>query len=78
MDHQVRSYIAVGMNAHIPVGPEATGFDVARFARRVIPDLFVIYMSGATTNASLDAFGVPGGEFLQKPFRPQALLGPLT
>lgn len=32
-----------------------TGFDVARFASKVIPDLRVIYMSGETLGSSLGA-----------------------
>lgn len=51
-----------------------TGFDVARFARQVIPDLLVIYMSGETLGSSLDAFGVPASEFLRKPFVADDLL----
>lgn len=58
----------------VDLGPGTTGFDVARFARRVIPGLLVIYMSGATSNASLEAFGVPDAQFLQKPFTPHELL----
>ncbi len=61
----------------VDLGAGTTGFDVARFARRVIPDLLVIYMSGATSNASLDTFGVPDAQFLQKPFTPHELLGRL-
>lgn len=58
----------------IDLGIGTTGFDVARFARRVIPDILIIYMSGKTPERSLDAFGVPGGQFLQKPFTPHELL----
>jgi len=61
----------------VDLGAGTTGFDVARFARRVIPDLLVIYVSGATSNASLEAFGVPDAQFLQKPFTPHELLGRL-
>lgn len=61
----------------VDLGAGTTGFDVARFARRVLPDLLVIYMSGATSNATLDAFGVPDAQFLQKPFTPHELLGRL-
>ena len=58
----------------LDLGVGTTGFDVARFGRRVIPNVLVIYMSGATSNTSLEAFGVPGGHFLQKPFTPHELL----
>lgn len=62
----------------VDLGPGPTGFDVAHFARRVIPGVLVIYISGATSNASLDAYGVPGAQFLQKPFTPNELVQRLS
>ena len=52
----------------INLGPGTTGFDVARFARQIDPEIPVIYVSGQTTPASFAAFGVPGSVFLAKPF----------
>lgn len=57
----------------VDLGQGTTGFDVARFARKVIPDLPVIYISGAASNAHLEAFGVPESQFLQKPFTSEKL-----
>lgn len=64
----------------LELGPGASGFDVARLARRVVPDLVVIYMSGRGHGADVEASGVPGGAFLQKPFTADdllRLLGPM-
>lgn len=58
----------------INLGAGTTGFDVARFARQVIPDLPVIYVTGDTTQDSFSAFGVPGSAFIQKPFDVGAFL----
>lgn len=60
--------------ADINLGPGTTGFDVARFARQVISDLPVIYLSGAASPRSYAAFGVPGSVWMEKPFNPQALI----
>jgi len=57
-----------GLVVDINLGTGTTGFDVARFARQVIPTLPVIYITGASTEESCKAFGVPGSAFLQKPF----------
>jgi DNA-binding response OmpR family regulator len=62
------------MVVDINLGTGTTGFDVARFARQIDPQLAVIYVSGEITEASFKAFGVPGSLFLQKPFLPSDLL----
>lgn len=51
-----------------------TGYDVARFARQVIPRVSVVYMSGAADPASHGWSGVAGSLFLQKPFDPARLI----
>lgn len=61
----------------IDLGSKVTGIDVARFARRVIPDLPVIYVSGKAPPEALEAQGAPAGAFVQKPFRADELLGKL-
>ncbi len=55
-------------------GPGTTGFDVARFARQVIPHIAVVYVSGEAAPASHMAFGVPESAFLPKPFTPDELV----
>jgi len=52
----------------VNLGTGTTGFDVARFARQVIPDLPVIYVTGQATRDSFQAFGVPDSTYLAKPF----------
>jgi CheY-like chemotaxis protein len=58
----------------VNLGPGTTGFDVARFARQVIPDVAVIYVSGQASPDSFRAFGVPDSDFLLKPFDPADLV----
>jgi CheY-like chemotaxis protein len=52
----------------VNLGPGTTGFDVARFARQVIPDLPVVYVTGDASRESFQAFRVPNSGFVQKPF----------
>ena len=51
-----------------------TGYDVARYARRIDPSLPVIYVSGQTNEDSHRANGVPGSLFVPKPFTAEELL----
>ena len=57
--------------ADINLGEGTTGFDVARRARQLNPNLAVIYITGHA--AHLDRFGVDGGVMFPKPFRPVEL-----
>jgi CheY-like chemotaxis protein len=52
----------------VNLGAGTTGFDVARFARQVIPELPVVYVTGDASRESFRAFGVPDSDFVQKPF----------
>lgn len=58
----------------VNLGTGTTGFDVARFARQVIPDVAVIYVSGQASHQSFKAFGVPDSDFVAKPFTAEELL----
>jgi DNA-binding response OmpR family regulator len=58
----------------VNLGVGTTGFDVARSARRTHPSIRVVYVTGAVSRGSLAVFGVPGGAFLEKPFRPRELV----
>jgi DNA-binding NtrC family response regulator len=58
----------------VNLGEGVTGYDVARFARRVIPEIAVLYISGESSEAAVQSFGVEGSGFLQKPFTPDELL----
>ena len=62
------------MIVDVNLGTGTTGYDVARFARVLDPQLAVIYVSGQTSEKSFKAFGVPGSLFLPKPFLPAELL----
>jgi two-component system, cell cycle response regulator CpdR len=57
--------------ADINLGEGVTGFDVARHARQLNPDLKVIYITGHA--AHLDKFGVPDAVMFPKPFYPDEL-----
>jgi DNA-binding response OmpR family regulator len=61
----------------INLGAGTTGFDVARFARKAIPDVAVIYVTGEATPQSLTSFGVPDAGLVMKPFTADELLRPL-
>jgi CheY-like chemotaxis protein len=67
-----RSFAAVLLDVNLGAG--TTGFDVARFARQVMPDVAVIYISGQASQQSFMAFGVPNSEFLAKPFTAEELV----
>lgn len=57
--------------ADINLGVGTTGFDVARRARQLHPDLQVVYITGHA--AHLDRFGVPDAVMFPKPFYPEEL-----
>jgi CheY-like chemotaxis protein len=50
---------------------------VARFARQVIPELPVLYVTGEASQESFEAFGVPESDFVAKPFTADDLLAKL-
>jgi CheY-like chemotaxis protein len=57
----------------VNLGPGTTGFDVARFARQIIADVAVIYVTGEASWDSFKAFGVPEAAFVAKPFTREEL-----
>lgn len=57
--------------ADINLGYGTTGFDVARRARQLHPELQVVYITGHA--AHLDRFGVPDALMFPKPFYPDEL-----
>jgi two-component system, cell cycle response regulator CpdR len=61
----------------VNLGRGATGYDVARFARRAIPNLPVVYVSGEASPETFHAAGVPDSDFLLKPFGAAELLATL-
>ena len=67
-----------GLVLDINLGRGTTGYDIARFARQVIPQVAVVYVSGEMTRASFQAFGVPQSVFVEKPFTPDQLESALS
>lgn len=65
------------MVVDVNLGRGTTGYDVARFARRIDPQLPIIYVSGETSEISYEVNGVPGSLFIAKPFTPDELLARL-
>ena len=61
----------------INLGRGTTGYDVARQARRVIPGVPVVYITGGYAR-SLEAHGVPGGVLVAKPFDRELMLQTLA
>jgi CheY-like chemotaxis protein len=51
-----------------------TGFDVARFARSLTPNLPVVFTSGEASRASFDIHAVDGSLFLAKPFTAEDMI----
>jgi two-component system, cell cycle response regulator CpdR len=60
----------------INLGRGTTGFDVARFARRLNDALPVIYLTGGSPQ-SVSTFGVEGGVLVSKPFDRELFLNTL-
>lgn len=56
-----------GLITDIRLGSEVDGWEVARHARELIPDVPVVYMSGDSAHEHTSK-GVPRSVMLQKPF----------
>jgi DNA-binding response OmpR family regulator len=62
------------MIVDVNLGAGTTGYDVARFARRITAALPVIFVSGQSSPDSFAANSVPGSLFLSKPFTAAELM----
>ena len=51
---------------------------MARFARQVIPQIAVVFISGDVREAAFRAQGVPDSVFLEKPFQLDELVSALA
>jgi DNA-binding NtrC family response regulator len=69
LDTEARSFELLIADINLGVG--VTGFDVARHARQLNPDLKVIYITGHA--AHLERFGVSDAVMFPKPFYPDEL-----
>lgn len=65
------------MIVDVNLGSGTTGYDVARFARRLDPELAVIFVSGQSSEQSYRKHGVPGSLFVAKPFTADELMEPV-
>ena len=68
-----QTFDAVVVDVNLGVG--TTGFDVARRARQVRPQIRVVYMSGEANARSWMSFGVPSSDYVSKPFPLERLAG---
>lgn len=66
--HEIRALIT-----DIKLGADATGWDVARHARRLNPELPVVYITGSESQ-DWAVMGVPNSVLIPKPFAPAQLL----
>ena len=64
-----------GLVVDVNLGAGATGFDVGRYARRLNPEVPVIYVTGA--GGSAERFAVAGSALLTKPLEPDRLVAAL-
>ena len=60
----------------IDLGQGPDGFDIARRARALHPDLPVVFIS-SVMGPRVASEGVPGSEFVAKPFHPSQILAAL-
>jgi CheY-like chemotaxis protein len=67
----------IGLVTDIRMPGQATGWDVARHARRLNPSMAVVYTS-ADSGHAYQAEGVPGSTFVQKPFVPEQVTTALS
>jgi DNA-binding response OmpR family regulator len=61
----------------VNLGTGTTGYDIARFARRLAPLLPVIFVSGQSSAEAAARYGVTGSHFLAKPFTAAELVSRL-
>lgn len=62
-----------GLITDVKLGPGPDGWDVARHARAMSPDLPVVYLSGIAAH-EWPACGVPGSTVFLKPFSPAEIV----
>lgn len=63
------------MVVDVNLGTGTTGFDVARRARKLRPDIRVVYISGEANARDWMTFGVPSSDYVSKPFPLERLAG---
>ena len=66
-----------GLITDIELGDRTSGWELARYARSLNPELHIIYMSGRCADGWASE-GVPQSEFIQKPFSAPLVLRVLS
>lgn len=61
----------------INLGPGPSGWDIAKSARAVAPDIAVIYVTGAASD-EFAARRVPGSLLVKKPYEPEQIVAAVT
>jgi DNA-binding response OmpR family regulator len=67
LDTDDDNYRAIITDVNLDQSGGPTGWDVARHARGLVPDVPIIYMTGAGAH-EWGVFGVPNSVLIQKPF----------
>jgi CheY-like chemotaxis protein len=67
------AFDAVVVDVNLGIG--TTGFDVARRARQITPEIRVVYISGDANARHWMTFGVPSSDYVSKPFPLERLAG---
>ncbi len=62
-----------GLITDVNLGSGPDGWDIARHARELRPELPIVYMSGASAH-EWASHGVPNSTIIQKPFAPVQIL----
>ena len=68
-----KSRILRGLITDINLGQGSDGWDIARHARELRPEIPVVYMSGASAH-EWTSHGVPNSTIVQKPFAPAQIV----
>lgn len=66
LDQGWRSFTALILDVNL--GRGTTGFDIARYARRLSPRIPVVFTTGFNAETSVDRYGVADSVFVPKPF----------
>lgn len=66
-----------GLVTDVDLGMCPSGWEVGNAARMAVPDLSVVYVSGASAH-EWSAKGVPGSQIIAKPFSPSQIIAALA
>lgn len=72
-----KAALSTGLITDIELGDRTSGWELARYARSLNPELHIIYISGRCADGWASE-GVPRSEFIQKPFSASLVLRVLS